>query len=110
MKIYNVLKNLTRNKIQISRLNGYQTLYLSSAGTGTIQLLKSCVYLVAVARLNSANSSYQGLYFVQSHTQSNIIPIITNAAATLSMNSDALLTVTTTQNYCNIIVIPIMDI
>lgn len=110
MKIFNLLKNLAQQRIQIARINGYQSSYLSSAGTTTLQLVRGVVYLVVVTRLNTSTANYQGMYFVQAHSQPSINTIFNNTAATVTINSSSLLTVTTTQNYCNVIAIPLMNL
>ena len=108
MRLFNVLKNLATQKIDIKRISGYQSYYLSNAGSGSLTLTKTVPYLVAVIRQNTATASYQGLYLLQVHNSSVIVPIATCSAITMSIDSNAVLSFTTTQNYMYVIAIPLI--
>ena len=106
---YKEFYNTDNLSVNPSKINGYQSAYLSSAGSSTLTLVSGSLYLIAVMRANTTASEYQGLYLAQVHNSSCIRTISGSSSITMSI-SGTTLSFTTTQNYMRVIAIPLIDI
>lgn len=96
-----VIQNPNSNAIQFYAQN-----YLADGGTTTFTLIKECAYLLVIDRLNTDTQANNGLYFIQCHNNSNILPILSANTATVTING-ATLTVTVSTKYTKVAVIQI---
>ena len=75
--------------------------YYSSAGTYTIAVRSSTVYLFVIDRLNTTSTEWTGLYIVSPHNSSHIVPIKACSGVTLSLDG-LRLNITTTIPYITV--------
>ena len=79
---------------------------MSANETKTVTLTIGYGYLIVARRSNASDTSYNGLYIAQVHNSSSIRAIAAASMVTMSI-SGTTLTITTTQNYTNISIIPL---
>ena len=113
---YIVLKSIMSNFVELkdssSTLIFPRTTYrvsMPTAGTQTIELPTGMAYLIVITRANTSNSTYTGMWIAHPYPSggaASLKEISSSAAATLSL-SNTTLTVTTTQNYCTVRILPL---